>query len=131
LIQIDLFDETVSGAQTFPMNDIMGIAVSGMRAASTRLSVHAENIANQQTEGYRPVRPVQTTGPAGEAVVQVQRLPPEQAQQRIQGTDFVVPQTSLEGEMVGTMESETAYKASAKLVKTAREMDQALFDILA
>jgi len=112
------------------MNDILGIAVSGMRAASARLSVHAGNIANQQTEGYHPVRPAQTTGPTGEPIVQAQRLSPDRAQQRIPGTDFVVPETSLENEMVGTMESETAYKASAKLVKTAREMDKALFDIL-
>ena len=38
------------------MTSIYSIALSGLQAASSRLSVHAENIANQQSEGYRPVR---------------------------------------------------------------------------
>ena len=111
------------------MTDLLGIAVSGLRAASARLSVHAENIANQQSEGYRPLRPVQTTGATGEPVLEAQRT--DRPQQRLPGTDFVEPGTSLENEMVGTMESETAYKADAKLVTTARELDKALLDILA
>ena len=111
------------------MTDILGIAVSGLRAASARLSVHAENIANQQSEGYRPSRPVQTTGATGEPILQIQQT--GDPQRRLPGTDFVEPGTSLENEMVGSMESETAYKADAKLIKTARELDKALLDILA
>lgn len=112
------------------MSGILSIAVAGLQAASSRLSVHAANIANQQTEGYRPLRPVQTTGSSGEPVLRAEQAPAAEAQQRIPGTDFVVSQTSLEGEMVGSLESATAYKASAKLVKTAEELDKALLDIL-
>jgi hypothetical protein len=130
LIQIDLFDVAGLVPHARAMSGILSIAVAGLQAASSRLSVHAANIANQQTEGYRPLRPVQTTGSSGEPVLQVERAPVSDAQQRVPGTDFVVPGKSLEGEMVGSLESATAYKASAKLVKTAEELDKALLDIL-
>ncbi len=126
------------------MTGIFSIALAGLQAATQRFSAHAGNIANLGSEGYVPVRPIQTTGPTGEPVVKVEPLPPgrgapdssiggfaaARAQQRLPGTDFVVPQSDLATEMVGTMVSETAYKASAKLIKTQRELDDALLDIL-
>ena len=110
------------------MVGIMSIAMAGLNAASSRLSVHAENIANLGTEGYRPLTPVQTTGSAGEPVLRAARQP--QAQQRVAGTDFVEPQSDLAAEIVGSLQSETAYKASAKLIKTAQDLDKTLLDII-
>lgn len=109
---------------------VNSIALAGLTAATQRFSAHAQNIANQQSEGFRPVTAEQTTQETGAPVVRVRQAPPEQAQQRLQGTDFVVPQSDLATEMVGIIESETAYKASAKLLKSAQDMDQALFDVL-
>src|SRR5262249_8485860 len=128
--QIDLFDAAALIPHPRAMSGILSMAVAGLQAASSRLSVHAANIANQQTVGYRALKPVQTTGSTGEPVLRVAQASAAEAQQRIPGTDFVVPGTSLEGEMVGSLESATAYKASAKLVKTAEELDKALLDIL-
>jgi flagellar hook-associated protein FlgK len=112
------------------MNNVDAYALAGLTAASARLSIRAQNIANMNTEGYRPVVPVQTAEAAGPVVRPVQ-LPPDRAQQRIPGTDFVEPGTSIEGEIVDTIETSVAYKASAKVLKTGQELDKALLDILA
>lgn len=109
---------------------IQDFALAGLRAASQRIQIRAENVVNVQTEGYRPAVPVQTAQAAG-PIVRAERLPPERAQSVLPGTGFVLPEVSLEAEFADILVSETAYKASASLLRTSRELDQALFDILA
>ena len=112
------------------MNSIDGYAIAGLNAASTRLSIRAQNIANIGTEGYLPVAPVQTAEAAG-PVVRAVPLSPDHTQSKLPGTDLVEPGSSLEGEIVDTMVSGIAYKANAKVLKVSRELDKALLDILA
>jgi flagellar hook-associated protein FlgK len=112
------------------MNSALGYAVAGMSAAAKRFAIRAQNVANLQTEGYVPVTAVQTSGTGG-PTVQARRLPPEYAQQKSPGTDFVVPQVSLEAEFADILVSKLAYKASAALIRTQREFDDALLDIVA
>jgi len=111
------------------MNSITSYALAGLTAASERVSIRAQNIANQQTEGYRPIEPVQTAD-AGGPVVTARQAPPDQAQQKIPGTDFVEPGTDLAGEIVDTIESSILYKANAKVLKTSAELDKSLLDIV-
>jgi flagellar hook-associated protein FlgK len=118
------------GRKLASMNSALGYAVAGMNAAAKRFAIRAQNVVNVQTEGYLPVLPVQTSG-AGGPMVQARRLPPEYTQQKFPGTDFVVPQVSLETELSDILLSKIAYKASATLIRTQREFDDALLDIVA
>lgn len=112
------------------MNSALGYAVAGMNAAAKRFAIRTQNVVNVQTEGYVPVEPVQTSGTGG-PVVQARHLPPEYTQQKFPGTDFVVPQVSLDTEFSDILVSKIAYKASAALIRTQREFDQTLLDVLA
>ena len=112
------------------MNSALGYAVAGMNAAAKRFAIHAQNVANLQTEGYVPVTPVQTSG-AGGPVVRGDPLPPDRAQRKFPGTDLVVPQVDLETEFADVLVSKLAYKASAALIRTQREFDRTLLDVLA
>jgi flagellar basal body rod protein FlgC len=128
--KIDLFDRHTRSGHALAMNSIDGYALAGLNAVSTRISIRAENIANLGTEGYRPIAPMQTAEAAGPVVHAVQ-TPPDRAQKKLPGTDLVEPGTSLEGELVDTIESTVVYKVSAKVLKTSQELDKALFDIIA
>lgn len=112
------------------MNSALGYAVAGMNAAAKRFAIRAQNVANLQTEGYVPSVPVQTSDAAG-PVVRAERLPQDRAQQKLPATEFVVPQVNLEAEFTDVMVSKIAYKASAALIRTQREFDQTLLDIVA
>ncbi len=112
------------------MNSALGYAVAGMNAAAKRFAIRAQNVANIQTEGYVPVTPVQTSGTGG-PMVRAERLPPAYAQQKAPGTDLVVPEVNLETEFADILVSKIAYKASAALIRTQREFDRTLLDMLA
>lgn len=103
------------------MSNAANIGIAGMRAAEMRVSVRAQNIVNWQSEGYRPLVPVQTTQGNG-PVVRVSR-PAE-----LTG-DF--PYVDLAAEIVDMQLAKHAYKASAKVVNTADEMSKTLLDTFA
>jgi len=105
-------------------------ALAGLNAASTRVAVRGENIANAQSEGYRVGVPVQTAQAAG-PVVRVERAPADKAQTKIPGTDLVASQVDLASELTDLIISGAAYKASAKVLKAASEMEKEALDILA
>jgi flagellar hook-associated protein FlgK len=103
------------------MTTVANIGIAGMRAAEMRATVRAQNIVNWHSEGYHPLVPVQTTQGAA-PVVRVSR-PAE-----LTG-DF--PYVDLAAEIVDLQLAKHAYKASAKVVKTADEMSKTLLDTFA
>lgn len=105
-------------------------ALAGLNAASTRVAARSENIANLQTDGYRIGVPVQTATAAG-PVVKVERAPPDKAQTKYPGTDLVASNVDLASELTDVIVSGIAYKASAKVIRTAREMEKEALDIIA
>lgn len=98
---------------------IFSIAVSGLNANATRAEVAANNVVNQNTPGFRPTR-VETTSLVadrdldGGAGVQVQLLDGGD-----EGVNLVTEFTQL-------IASKVAYKASAALIRTGTELDDAL-----
>jgi flagellar hook-associated protein FlgK len=100
---------------------MLNIAVAGLRAAETRVHVRAQNVVNWLSEGYVRQVPVQTSQ-AGGPVVRVQR-PAE-----LSG-DF--PYVDLATELVDMQLAKHAYRASAKVVRTADEMTRSLLDVIA
>jgi len=133
------------------MNSILGIGVSGLQAAAKRAEVSASNIVNARSE---PVKPAGAPGGGSPSTNEFQAL--QVYQEAVQGggvkastrpvdppsyqvadpfsTDgsglAYVPNVSYEREFVEQIRAEHAYKASAKVIKTAKEMDDTLLDIL-
>ena len=98
--------------------ETLGIALSGMQSAETRLAVSAHNVANLLTEDFRPQRVHQSQAPNGGAqtrVLQSQNSEP----------------VSLEREIVSQIQAKTAYTASARVFAVGAEMQGALLDIFA
>lgn len=104
------------------MSNAMNIGLAGLRAAETRVNVRAQNIANWQSEDYRPLEARQTTDASGAPRVRVSR-PPELSGE--------IPFVDIASELVEMQMAKHAYAASAKIIRTADEMSKTLLDTLA
>ncbi len=104
---------------TMVSSTLLSAAVSGLNANAARAHVAANNVVNANTPGFRPSR-VETTslvagrGIDGGAGVQVQLL------------DGGGEGVNLVAEFTQLIASNAAYKASAALIRTGRELDDAL-----
>lgn len=98
--------------------DTLGIALSGMRSAGTRVAVSAHNVANLLTDGFRPQRVVQTAQASGGSQAAV-------------ATSSSPAPVELEREIVGQIEAEAQFKASARVLEVGLELRGSLLDILA
>ncbi len=93
--------------------NVSSIALTGLQAAQTQLSVSAHNVANEQTTGFRRQLVQQQTLPGG-TVVRV--------------TTAQTPGTELSSEMVQQKEALYAFKANLKAIQTEHEMLGSLLD---
>ncbi|MEO5794275.1 MAG: flagellar basal body protein [Rhodoferax sp.] len=80
------------------------IAFSGLQAAQTRLQASAHNVANSQTEGFRPLQVEQTTQSGGGVSAQVARSSQ--------------PSAGLEGDVVAQLQAKNAFLANLSVFKT-------------
>jgi len=101
------------------MFSTMDIALSGMNAATTRLNVAAQNIADDGSDNTTPLRANLTTAPGG-AGVQVDSY------SSLDGH----PGDSLPTDLVALKTSQFLYDANAAVVRTSNEMLGTLIDTL-
>lgn len=90
------------------------IAYSGLQAAQTRLQVSAHNVANSQTEGFRPLQVDQSTQPGGGVSTQVLRSSQ--------------PGAGPEGDVVAQLQAKNAFLANLRVFKTNDAMLGTLFN---
>ena len=96
------------------INSTSSIALSGLKAAQTRLDVSAHNIANLQTGDFRRQEVRQESTPGGGTRATVQRAP--------------APGEALAQDVVEQMGARYAFIASLKVIETDRKMTGALLD---
>ena len=103
----------------------MQIGLSGLRAAETQVTANASNIVNMNTKGYVPVQAVLKPSTSGgvQAFLQPQALSPE-TQAAL--ADIPGGAVDLASEAVQMRMAENAYKASAKIIETANQMQDVL-----
>ena len=105
-------------------------AVSGMEAASLRLDVAANNIANSSTPGFQPseVALAATAGGGVSARVVPGQAPPTiaglPANEQPSGTDLIQ-------EMATVLEAPLGYAANARVVRAQDEATATLLDTFA
>ncbi len=120
----------------------IGISVSGMQAASTRLANSANNVANIHStsrrengavvdEPYEPQDVVQSSiEPQGGVEAHLRpRDPASITMPDVTGEVVEYPNVNLEEEIVGQEVATYDYKANLKALKAADEMIQSLLDI--
>ena len=99
------------------VNSIGNGAASALSAYVTLLNNTAGNIANMNTENYKPVETTMQTSSGG-------------------GVDAVTSRSAsdsvdLSKEIVALITAETGFKASIAALKTSQEMQKSLIDIIA
>lgn len=124
--------------QNFGMDAAFHNAVSGMRAAGRRLEVSAANTVNARSDGYTPLRTVQSAQPGGgtraaTADVTPATVPSFEPQHPGADTNGVVqrPNVALAGERVEQILAQRAFEANLRTVQTADRMTRTVLDILA
>lgn len=103
------------------IDSLLNTAISGLKTASKRAEVAANNIVNVSTDGFDADRVQQSSivtdsTPAGGSGVQAQIIAGSQP-------------TDLASEIVNLIEAEVAYKASAATLRTAEDLAEELVDI--
>ena len=103
------------------ISSVLSTGVSGLRAAAQQVESAASNIANATTEGFTASRTAQQTlvtgnNPGGGTAVDAQIFSSNGA-------------PDLATEIVRLVEAETAYKASASVIRTAEDLTKEALDI--
>lgn len=122
-------------------SSLFSIGLSGLAAAQRRLETAAGNIANSASAGseataFRPQRTTTEATPDGGVVARtqavsppfVQLFAPDHPEAAADGSVFF-PNISLARETVEIKTAEAGYKASARLIETASELQDSLLDI--
>ena len=132
------------------MSSTLDVAVSGLQAASARLSVAAENIVNARSSA--PVEPEGPDGPKGKVPEEVYR--PQRVEQRSRAEGGVsaerrpvepatvteqdarsptgysaVPNVDYGRELVELRLAAQSYRQNIEVIRAQMEMDEALLDI--
>lgn len=126
------------------MANAFAIGVSGLQAAAHSVAVSASNIVNARSggpigsgtavgggtpySGYQPLEPVSSSVPQGGVVSGTRPVTP--AFVPAPGDDGQgLPNVSLVADVVRLKTAETAYKASASLIRTADDMQKTLLSV--
>ena len=103
----------------------MYASVSGLNAARTLLDVAAHNIANVNTEGFRPQRvELRSLEPRSGVQATVTEPPPGPTAPGLSGTELPI-------EMVTTFIATHTYAAHARILNVLSQRDRYLLDLLA
>lgn len=120
------------------MINAIGIALSGLQAASRKVEASASNIANMQTADYKPLTTQQTAqadssgGGQGVSSEFVTKNPPftpsyDPESPFANGEGYVnTPNVDLAEEAVNMTLATTAYKASVSVIQTVEDMTEEL-----
>lgn len=104
--------------------DVVGIALSGLRASSAGLAVRANNVANQQSDGFKAKRVDLVAEASGGVRVSGVSVDPTPAGPGASNVDLAT-------EAVQGMGFEFMYKANLKVLKAEDERMKATLDLKA
>jgi flagellar basal-body rod protein FlgC len=127
-------------------------ALSGMQAASLRMTATANNVANISSNGalpnslqaaspnapkaYQPVRVEQSSGPSGGTVATVRNVNPSYVPMFDPTAGYAdsqgmvaAPNVDLANEMVNLVSAKQEFTANAKVAQSINDLVQKLFDL--
>jgi flagellar basal-body rod protein FlgC len=109
---------------SFPLLPAPATAASGMAAAEVRLSMAAHNVANANTEGFRPLAVVSEEAVHGGVRARVVAAAPAL------GATAPPPGVDLGQETVDVIAARALYMTNARMLQRSREMERSLLDLL-
>lgn len=108
--------------------------LSALRAYGTKMGVHADNVANVNTDGYKKNRAMLKEGPNQSVDVDIDRVgTPGAIYERYEGFERVEKETSnvdLAEEFPAMMTTQHAYTANLKVIQTQDEILGSLLDVV-
>jgi len=104
--------------------DVVGFALSGLRAASAGLAVQANNVANQQSDGFKAKRVDLVAEASGGVRVSGVSEDPTPAGPGNSNVDLAT-------ETVQGMSFDVMYRANLKVLKASEELTKATLDLKA
>lgn len=113
--------------------DVYSTALSGLRAAETRLGVSANNVANISSEGFEAQSAVARPQDGGGVIVDIRAKDPATLTAPSpsgEGT-VQVANVSLDEEAVNQVSAGYDFKANLKVIEVQKSLDEALLDIQA
>ncbi|MGE4159492.1 MAG: flagellar basal body rod protein FlgC [Planctomycetota bacterium] len=114
------------------MNPALSTAVSGLMTQQTRLDVHAHNIANANTPGFKASRLSQSeVAGGGTQVASITRDASPGPLEDVDGAYEESSNTDLASEMVGLITAQRGFEANLPVIRTQDKMIGSLLDILA
>ena len=134
------------------MSSVSAIALSGLNAASLRLQVSAENVANAGSSGPLPDSPARGSYPSAYGAKRVDQVPLADGSTRATVTGkspatvpaydpsapyangqgmVAAPNVNLASEIVQQLTAQLSFAANAQLVKADHKMTASLLDVVA
>lgn len=108
--------------------------LSALMAFGKKMGVHANNIANMYSEGFRKSRALLKEGRGQTTVVEIKRLessnPPSSRASESRVQNAVANNVNVASEIVGAMTSQRGYEANSASVKTEEEMTGTILDLV-
>lgn len=95
--------------------------LSGMRAAQSALDVSSHNIANMNTQGFKPQQIIQSENSTGGVNAAI-RAPAAESADTAGKPEAATSGTDAATEMVNSLQFRATFDLNAKMVKTADEM---------
>ena len=111
--------------------NITSTSVSGLLANEKRVAVAASNISNAGSTNYQALDVVQQATGGGVSSDIVVREPATITVADDAGGTQVLPNVSLEEELINTQVATYNFQANVQVLKTQRELEKTLLDVLA
>ena len=117
------------------MIDGLSSTVSSLQAHDRKMNVHANNIANVNTNGFKRSQAVLEEGRTGDVRVALHKdlspAPQDPLAPDAPGVEKELSNVDLADELTGMIPTEVGYKANLKTIRTRDEMIGTLLDTLA
>lgn len=107
-------------------------SLAGLRAAQQRAAVAAQNVSNANTKKFKALDFTQTADSSGTVSGKVSyRTPATVKTLDGEGNEVELPNVDLNEEVLNGQIAVNDFQANAKVLKTAKDLQQNLIDILA
>lgn len=107
-----------------------GISASGIRDATLRLNVAANNIANANTDGFVPDRVSSSAVPGGGVDSYIESGESDLPDVPATNGEPTPSQTDLVTEFVNVIVAKSSAQANAKMLKVQKDVSQSLIDAI-
>ena len=110
----------------------LGVPLSGLRAALTRMAASSQNVANLQTDGYAKRRTTASEGPGGGVQARVDKVAlSEEGKRAAESLDGVQNDVDASGESVDMIAARSGLATNSRVLRATDRMIRTVLDLFA